>query len=36
MSILPTELRRLEPWQVEDFLCIYKEWFHPGMVRASP
>jgi hypothetical protein len=36
MSILPTELRRLEPWQVEEFLCIYKEWLHPGMVRASP
>jgi hypothetical protein len=27
MSDLPPELRRLRPWQAEDFLCIYKDEF---------
>jgi len=25
MDVLPSELHRLEPWEVEDVLCIYKD-----------
>ncbi|MBI1997211.1 MAG: hypothetical protein HYW03_03845 [Deltaproteobacteria bacterium] len=27
---LPKPLRSLPPWQVEDILCIYKDWFTQG------
>jgi hypothetical protein len=33
---LPLELRSLEPWQVEDFLCVYKDELRPAMRVASP
>jgi hypothetical protein len=26
---LPVELRRLEPHEIEDVLCIYKDWLTP-------
>jgi hypothetical protein len=26
-GVLPVELRHLPSWQVEDILCIFKEWF---------
>jgi hypothetical protein len=34
MQPLPVELRKLEPWQVEDFLCIYKDQLRP--ISESP
>jgi hypothetical protein len=27
---LPVELRRLKPHEIEDVLCIYKEWLAPA------
>jgi hypothetical protein len=33
-SDLPPPLRRLPPYQVEDFLCIYKDDLDPSMCKA--
>jgi len=32
---LPEPLRSLPPWQVEDILCIYKDWFKGESRRAT-
>lgn len=30
---LPPELRKLSPHRVEDFLCEYSEFLHPGLIE---
>jgi hypothetical protein len=32
---LPAPLRRLEPHRVEDFLCEFSEFLHPGLMESS-
>ncbi|HET8692515.1 MAG TPA: hypothetical protein VFM30_10330 [Steroidobacteraceae bacterium] len=34
VNAFPPELRRLDPWQIEDVLCIYKDQL-PRMARQS-
>lgn len=34
-SDLPPQLQSLPLWQVEDILCIYKEWFEAGSRSTS-
>ncbi len=35
MRELPPELRRLKPWQVEDFLCMYKDCLRRIKLRGD-